>query len=246
MFLMRTLRWATALSTVNCWLSEVIRLTWVAMVDSEVNGEGEGGDWSGGVQVRVGVFRFPLYTRVHPFATAHQIISVTHVLFWSFVWAVSCVPARILRNCTDSCTADRAPQPAKLFENVFGQVRTATKRAGGVTRNHGGSAGRRLGVKKFTGRPPIKPTPPYMFLHASLQMSMLHRGISSFASEGRSSTLDSTYVETSLFVARFSNLKLCRRYSWAATILCMRKPQDMYGSMFKPMDVSNGSTLASS
>jgi len=56
---------------------------------------------------------------------------------------------------TDSYAADRASQPAKLFENVLGQVRTATKRAGGVTRNHGGSAGRRLGVKKFTGEAPI-------------------------------------------------------------------------------------------
>lgn len=34
--------------------------------------------------------------------------------------------------------------------SVLGQVRTATKRAGGTVRNHGGSPGQRLGVKKFT------------------------------------------------------------------------------------------------
>jgi large subunit ribosomal protein L27 len=31
-----------------------------------------------------------------------------------------------------------------------GSVRTATKRAGGTVRNHGGSPGKRLGVKKFS------------------------------------------------------------------------------------------------
>ncbi|KAI0345340.1 ribosomal protein L27 [Trametopsis cervina] len=32
----------------------------------------------------------------------------------------------------------------------LGAIRTATKRAGGSTRNHGGSPGQRLGVKKFS------------------------------------------------------------------------------------------------
>ena len=32
-------------------------------------------------------------------------------------------------------------------------MRTATKRAGGTIRNHGGSPGKRLGVKKFSGNP---------------------------------------------------------------------------------------------
>jgi len=32
----------------------------------------------------------------------------------------------------------------------FGSIRTATKRAGGTVRNHGGSPGKRLGVKKFS------------------------------------------------------------------------------------------------
>lgn len=39
--------------------------------------------------------------------------------------------------------------------SVLGQVRTATKRAGGTIRNHGGSPGKRLGVKKFTDEPVI-------------------------------------------------------------------------------------------
>lgn len=34
---------------------------------------------------------------------------------------------------------------------LTGSVRTATKRAGGSVRNHGGSPGKRLGVKKFSG-----------------------------------------------------------------------------------------------
>jgi len=32
----------------------------------------------------------------------------------------------------------------------LGSVRTATKRAGGTVRNHGGSPGKRLGIKKFS------------------------------------------------------------------------------------------------
>lgn len=33
----------------------------------------------------------------------------------------------------------------------LGSIRTATKRAGGTVHNHGGSPGKRLGVKKFSG-----------------------------------------------------------------------------------------------
>ncbi|KAI9057921.1 ribosomal protein L27 [Trametes sanguinea] len=44
---------------------------------------------------------------------------------------------------------------ADLLRNPFkpaglGSVRTATKRAGGTVSNHGGSPGKRLGVKKFS------------------------------------------------------------------------------------------------
>ncbi|KAJ7510035.1 ribosomal L27 protein-domain-containing protein [Mycena galericulata] len=35
--------------------------------------------------------------------------------------------------------------------SILGSVRTATKRAGGTVHNHGGSPGKRLGVKKFSG-----------------------------------------------------------------------------------------------
>ncbi|KAJ7271945.1 ribosomal L27 protein-domain-containing protein [Mycena haematopus] len=34
--------------------------------------------------------------------------------------------------------------------SLLGSVRTATKRAGGTVHNHGGSPGKRLGVKKFS------------------------------------------------------------------------------------------------
>lgn len=34
----------------------------------------------------------------------------------------------------------------------LGAIRTATKRAGGTVHNHGGSAGKRLGLKKFSGK----------------------------------------------------------------------------------------------
>ncbi|RDX56476.1 hypothetical protein OH76DRAFT_389996 [Lentinus brumalis] len=45
---------------------------------------------------------------------------------------------------------------ADVLRNPFrtaglGSVRTATKRAGGTVSNHGGSPGKRLGVKKFSG-----------------------------------------------------------------------------------------------
>jgi len=36
------------------------------------------------------------------------------------------------------------------FHSALGSVRTATKRAGGTVHNHGGSPGKRLGVKKFS------------------------------------------------------------------------------------------------
>ena len=38
-----------------------------------------------------------------------------------------------------------------LIYTTTGAIRTATKRAGGTVHNHGGSPGKRLGVKKFSG-----------------------------------------------------------------------------------------------
>ncbi|KAF8197523.1 ribosomal protein L27 [Pholiota molesta] len=40
--------------------------------------------------------------------------------------------------------------PARSPFTVLGAIRTATKRAGGTVHNHGGSPGKRLGVKKFS------------------------------------------------------------------------------------------------
>jgi len=39
---------------------------------------------------------------------------------------------------------------AKNPFSLLGSVRTATKRAGGTVHNHGGSPGKRLGIKKFS------------------------------------------------------------------------------------------------
>ncbi|KAF8212063.1 ribosomal L27 protein-domain-containing protein [Mycena galopus ATCC 62051] len=44
------------------------------------------------------------------------------------------------------CVATAARSPF----SILGSVRTATKRAGGTVHNHGGSPGKRLGVKKFS------------------------------------------------------------------------------------------------
>ncbi|KAJ4487733.1 hypothetical protein J3R30DRAFT_840138 [Lentinula aciculospora] len=49
----------------------------------------------------------------------------------------------------DRCFFAATKGPFSAFG--LGAVRTATKRAGGTVANHGGSAGRRLGVKKFSG-----------------------------------------------------------------------------------------------
>jgi hypothetical protein len=62
-----------------------------------------------------------------------------------------------LHFISDSClVADRLCQPPTRYAaaalNILGQIRTATKRAGGTIKNHGGTAGRRLGVKKFSGQ----------------------------------------------------------------------------------------------
>lgn len=43
-------------------------------------------------------------------------------------------------------------ETAPKTNKVRPQIRTATKRAGGSTKNNRGSAGRRLGVKKFGGQ----------------------------------------------------------------------------------------------
>ncbi|EMD38282.1 hypothetical protein CERSUDRAFT_93812 [Gelatoporia subvermispora B] len=47
-----------------------------------------------------------------------------------------------LARCVDSTRS--------ALSNALGSVRTATKRAGGTVANHGGSPGKRLGVKKFS------------------------------------------------------------------------------------------------
>ncbi|KAG2041812.1 ribosomal L27 protein-domain-containing protein [Suillus americanus] len=44
----------------------------------------------------------------------------------------------------------RCCETAKSPFSLLGSVRTATKRAGGTVRNHGGSPGKRLGLKKFS------------------------------------------------------------------------------------------------
>jgi len=44
----------------------------------------------------------------------------------------------------------RSLQARGPFDSALGSVRTATKRAGGTVHNHGGSPGKRLGVKKFS------------------------------------------------------------------------------------------------
>jgi ribosomal protein L27 len=48
----------------------------------------------------------------------------------------------------------QSPCPFRFTDRlcpITGSIRTATKRAGGSVRNHGGSPGKRLGVKKFSG-----------------------------------------------------------------------------------------------
>ncbi|KIJ69331.1 hypothetical protein HYDPIDRAFT_105926 [Hydnomerulius pinastri MD-312] len=44
----------------------------------------------------------------------------------------------------------RCCEVARSPFSLLGSVRTATKRAGGTVRNHGGSPGKRLGLKKFS------------------------------------------------------------------------------------------------
>ncbi|KAG1877768.1 ribosomal L27 protein-domain-containing protein [Suillus subalutaceus] len=44
----------------------------------------------------------------------------------------------------------RCCETARSPFSLLGSVRTATKRAGGTVRNHGGSPGKRLGLKKFS------------------------------------------------------------------------------------------------
>ncbi|KDR73645.1 hypothetical protein GALMADRAFT_228090 [Galerina marginata CBS 339.88] len=48
------------------------------------------------------------------------------------------------------CCTDFAKASPFSFLGLPGAIRTATKRAGGTVHNHGGSPGKRLGVKKFS------------------------------------------------------------------------------------------------
>lgn len=65
-----------------------------------------------------------------------------------------------------------SPRPPGL-----GAVRTATKRAGGTVRNHGGSPGQRLGIKKFAGALQTRvPWPQHSFSsRASRHPGQYHR-----------------------------------------------------------------------
>lgn len=51
--------------------------------------------------------------------------------------------------------------PLRLTTIQLGAIRTATKRAGGTVHNHGGSAGKRLGLKKFSGKRVVAALPVY-------------------------------------------------------------------------------------
>lgn len=69
----------------------------------------------------------------------------------------------------------------------LGSVRTATKRAGGTVANHGGSPGKRLGVKKFSGACRVV-SRSRSKLTKLLQTNMSFPEISLSASEARFST----------------------------------------------------------
>ena len=76
----------------------------------------------------------------------------------------------------------------------LGSIRTATKRAGGTVANHGGSPGKRLGVKKFSGVCRFVCTVCSPLKLNCCQMSMLFLATSLFANAGPCSTQANTYV----------------------------------------------------
>jgi len=57
--------------------------------------------------------------------------------------------------CLFSLPRQLKQRVAPLFQQSLGQIRTATKRAGGTVRNNGSSPGKRLGIKKFSDEPVI-------------------------------------------------------------------------------------------
>ncbi|SRR6266702_1321989 len=134
-FLISTERSATSLSTTNCSLSEVTRRT-IVDVDGRCRcRQREGGQGHSALHYR------PLS---HPLTghCDHGPINVLFIVFTLFrlgLFALFCprlIPLSF-RYFIISC--------------LPGSIRTATKRAGGSVRNHGGSPGKRLGVKKFSG-----------------------------------------------------------------------------------------------
>lgn len=79
----------------------------------------------------------------------------------------------------------------------LGSVRTATKRAGGTVSNHGGSPGKRLGVKKFSGASGHFRVRPSKLSHAYPQINSSFRATSSSANEASNFTAGSMYVVSS-------------------------------------------------
>lgn len=86
---------------------------------------------------------------VYPFFSAPQ---ARKWLEWQIYWLSF---SNWITNKSQRCCKFQdwlcRPQISHIVGNVLGQVRTATKRAGGTVKNNGGSAGRRLGIKKFSG-----------------------------------------------------------------------------------------------
>jgi hypothetical protein len=83
-------------------------------------------------------------------AEGHHRATNALALIVSSYYNKSLCPTRyILQSC-------RCATGLKQLPTGLGAVRTATKRAGGTVKNHGGSPGKRLGLKKFSGR--LRPT----------------------------------------------------------------------------------------
>lgn len=133
-FLISTERSATSLSTTNCSLSEVTRRTIV--------GVDEG--CSVYRQVADRIIRRSEQTLFHPLTGQchHAPINVLSTISTPFRFGLFAF------LCPRSTSFNFI---LYIISPLAGSIRTATKRAGGSVRNHGGSPGKRLGVKKFSG-----------------------------------------------------------------------------------------------
>jgi hypothetical protein len=213
---MSTLRSATSLSTLNCSLSEVTSRTMLSALqglsveDCGLSLEkGTWFKWESPAYVTE-LFRVSSVTTRILFATLSSRFVLPQKITEYNVVSLSdkglCVFVAFLTADTSFSRWVVAIQNSQRLGSQpllgIGQIRTATKKAGGTTKNNGSSPGQRLGIKKFSGLCLMWLLRCLFICQHKLwyQISRSYLGTSLSDKEGRNSTLDLMFVHLRSFV----------------------------------------------